>query len=204
VACTFFWWWSAADCFSSEAIRAVFTLSTFDTAFSRADLDETPGYILLISTPTVEFSLPRINHVPHETVTTKSHTNIHPITPSSPQGPSKQSRARGVTHIHNPHHHHHQDMWSCGITEIESCRSWLPYIAQQSLLQQCGGFPGDVDTGWNRRQTPPCTWACNIKTGASLPTAFNSIRFLNQNVFFLHATLCKPRQAGKRHKSVIV
>ena len=125
------------------------------------------------------------NRTPDEAATTKqshnnpSHLVTHPLHRKARQ--DKAGRNPGSTHIH-ARTTHHQYMWACGITKIESCRSWVPYMRSSPPAASVAASRWRGH-GMDRRQTPPCTWACNIKTGQSLPTAFNSIRFLNRNVF---------------------
>jgi hypothetical protein len=87
-----------------------------------------------------------------------SHLVTHPLHRKARQ--DKAGRNRGSTHIH-ARTTHHQYMWACGITKIESCRSWVPYMRSSPPAASVAASRWRGH-GMDRRQTPPCTWACNI------------------------------------------
>lgn len=132
------------------------------------------------------------NRTPDESATTKqshnnpSHLVTHPLHRKARQ--DKAGRNPGSTHIH-ARTTHHQYMWACGITKIESCRSWVPYMRSSPPAASVAASRWRGH-GMDRRQTPPCTWACNI-TDLHL----FSRRFIRLRLWFDAYTPCCVSQA---------
>jgi hypothetical protein len=134
----------------------------------------------------------RSHHAPDEAATTKqsynnpSHLVTHPLHRKARQ---RQSRAKPGEHLHPRPHHHHQYMWACGITKIESCRPWVPYMRSSPPAASVAASRWRGH-GMDRRQTPPCTWACNITD-----LHIFSRRFIRLRLRFDACTPCCVSQA---------
>jgi hypothetical protein len=113
---------------------------------------------------------------------------------------TKPGKTRGTIHTHIPHHHH-RDMWACGITKIESCRSWLPYM-RTNPPAAVWRHPSDVDTGWNgdRRHHARERGRVTTSTGIFFPRRL--IRFDLNCKFVSWALPRKPMQGEHARSSL--